>query len=150
MCRKSPRHHRTRPQELFRYFQNRLAPSSLPQKCCCFPWAACCKSDGSIPQFMAGCHYDNFLQLILLETLRILTNRTANKKHSSFSIHLYHNCCAFGRGRRIRTLGTRFWRPLLYQLSYSGNKLLFTGCKGTSLFEKAKRISVFFRNILVG
>ena len=25
----------------------------------------------------------------------------------------------FGRGRRIRTLGTRFWRPLLYQLSYS-------------------------------
>ena len=121
-----------RPQELFRYFQNRLAPSSLPQKCCCFPWAACCKSDGPIPQFMAccksdgpipqfmaGCHYDNFLQLILLETLRILTNRTANKKHSSFSIHLYHNCCAFGRGRRIRTLGTRFWRPLLYQLSYA-------------------------------
>ncbi|EDO54064.1 hypothetical protein BACUNI_02067 [Bacteroides uniformis ATCC 8492] len=39
---------------------------------------------------------------------------------------------------------------MLYQLSYSGNKLLFTGCKGTSLFEKAKRISVFFRNILVG
>ena len=110
MCRKPPRHHRARPQELFRYFQNRLAPSSLPQKCCCFPWAACCKSDGPIPQFMAGCHYDNFLQLILLETLRILTNRTANKKHSSFSIHLYHNCCAFGRGRRIRTLGTRFWR----------------------------------------
>ena len=25
----------------------------------------------------------------------------------------------FGRGRRIRTLGTRFWRPLLYQLSYA-------------------------------
>ncbi len=24
-----------------------------------------------------------------------------------------------GRGRRIRTLGTRFWRPLLYQLSYT-------------------------------
>ena len=119
MCRKPPRHHRARPQELFRYFQNRLAPSSLPQKCCCFPWAACCKSDGPIPQFMAGCHYDNFLQLILLETLRILTNRTANKKHSSFSIHLYHNCCAFGRGRRIRTLATRFWRPLLYQLSYT-------------------------------
>ena len=60
-----------------------------------------------------------FFQLILLETLRILTNRTANKKHSSFSIHLYHNRCAFGRGRRIRTLGTRFWRPLLYQLSYA-------------------------------
>ena len=25
----------------------------------------------------------------------------------------------FGRGRRIRTLGTRFWRPMLYQLSYT-------------------------------
>ena len=25
----------------------------------------------------------------------------------------------FGRGRRTRTLGTRFWRPLLYQLSYT-------------------------------
>ena len=24
-----------------------------------------------------------------------------------------------GRGRRTRTLGTRFWRPLLYQLSYT-------------------------------
>ena len=24
-----------------------------------------------------------------------------------------------GRGRRIRTLDTRFWRPLLYQLSYT-------------------------------
>ena len=27
--------------------------------------------------------------------------------------------CIGGRGRRIRTLGTRFWRPLLYQLSYA-------------------------------
>ena len=26
---------------------------------------------------------------------------------------------SLGRGRRIRTLGTRFWRPLLYQLSYT-------------------------------
>ena len=25
----------------------------------------------------------------------------------------------YGRGRRARTLGTRFWRPLLYQLSYT-------------------------------
>ena len=24
-----------------------------------------------------------------------------------------------GRGRRLRTLGLRFWRPPLYQLSYS-------------------------------
>ena len=29
-----------------------------------------------------------------------------------------------GRGRRIRTLGTRFWRPLLYQLSYTPKKTL--------------------------
>ena len=25
----------------------------------------------------------------------------------------------YGRGRRTRTLGTWFWRPLLYQLSYT-------------------------------
>ena len=38
-----------------------------------------------------------------------------------------------GRGRRIRTLGTRFWRPLLYQLSYTPifahrQRLSSTGC----------------------
>ena len=27
----------------------------------------------------------------------------------------------FGRGRKIRTLDTRFWRPMLYQLSYTPN-----------------------------
>ena len=26
---------------------------------------------------------------------------------------------SFGRGRKARTLDTRFWRPLLYQLSYT-------------------------------
>ena len=31
-----------------------------------------------------------------------------------------------GRGRRTRTLGTRFWRPLLYQLSYTPIFLLFS------------------------
>ena len=30
----------------------------------------------------------------------------------------------FGRGRRTRTLGTRFWRPLLYQLSYAPIKIV--------------------------
>ena len=29
----------------------------------------------------------------------------------------------FGRGRKIRTLDTRFWRPMLYQLSYTPIKL---------------------------
>ena len=32
-----------------------------------------------------------------------------------------------GRGRRNRTLGTRFWRPLLYQLSYTPIWWAFTG-----------------------
>ena len=34
-----------------------------------------------------------------------------------------HTTCVvktfYGRGRKIRTLDTRFWRPLLYQLSYT-------------------------------
>ena len=29
------------------------------------------------------------------------------------------NLCVCGRGRKSRTHGTRFWRPLLYQLSYT-------------------------------
>ena len=29
------------------------------------------------------------------------------------------SCLSIGRGRRDRTLGTRFWRPLLYHLSYT-------------------------------
>ncbi len=32
----------------------------------------------------------------------------------------------FGRGRRARTLGTRFWRPLLYQLSYAPIRYIIT------------------------
>ena len=32
-----------------------------------------------------------------------------------------------GRGRRNRTLGTRFWRPLLYLLSYTPMWWAFTG-----------------------
>ena len=31
----------------------------------------------------------------------------------------FGNRFRFGRGRRTWTLGTRFWRPLLYQLSYT-------------------------------
>ncbi len=40
---------------------------------------------------------------------------THTKRHSLRKSGGY----VFGRGRRIRTLGTRFWRPLLYQLSYT-------------------------------
>ena len=34
---------------------------------------------------------------------------------------IYNSRCKdfYGRGRKIRTLDTRFWRPLLYQLSYT-------------------------------
>ena len=43
-----------------------------------------------------------------------------------------------GRGRRIRTLGTRFWRPLLYQLSYTPIWWAFTGSnRGPAGYEPA-------------
>ena len=42
-------------------------------------------------------------------------NTTAKKKIKKHRT----NCPVFGRGRRLRTLGLRFWRPPLYQLSYS-------------------------------
>jgi hypothetical protein len=32
---------------------------------------------------------------------------------------LVNQLLILGRGRRIRTLGTWFWRPLLYRLSYT-------------------------------
>ena len=35
------------------------------------------------------------------------------------NIKTTYRCYFSGRGRRIRTLGTRFWRPMLYQLSYT-------------------------------
>ena len=37
---------------------------------------------------------------------------------------------SIGRGRRDRTLGTRFWRPLLYQLSYTPIYLRLVGPQG--------------------
>ena len=41
------------------------------------------------------------------------------------SIKKHHpNGRCFGRGRKARTLDTRFWRPLLYQLSYTPIKRL--------------------------
>ena len=40
-------------------------------------------------------------------------NYQADRQHNDFFSDMD------GRGRRIRTLGTRFWRPLLYQLSYA-------------------------------
>ena len=49
---------------------------------------------------------------------------------------------SFGRGRRIRTLGTRFWRPLLYQLSYT--PLSFAEC--LIIIHKTTRfVNTFFK-----
>ena len=43
-----------------------------------------------------------------------------------------------GRGRRIRPLGTRFWRPLLYQLSYTPMWWAFTDSnRGPAGYEPA-------------
>ena len=47
-------------------------------------------------------------------------NTTAKKKIKKHRTH----CPVFGRGRRLRPLGLRFWRPPLYQLSYSPIKLV--------------------------
>ena len=46
---------------------------------------------------------------------RNIVNSSTTKPHGKITIFPDMN----GRGRRIRTLGTRFWRPLLYQLSYA-------------------------------
>ena len=35
-----------------------------------------------------------------------------------------YSLCACGRGSKSRTHGTRFWRPLLYQLSYTPKSVL--------------------------
>ena len=35
-----------------------------------------------------------------------------------------YSLCACGRGSKSRTHGTRFWRPLLYQLSYTPKSML--------------------------
>ncbi len=42
-----------------------------------------------------------------------LNYRAINLSKTALAVH------DLGRGRRIRTLGTRFWRPMLYQLSYT-------------------------------
>ncbi len=46
--------------------------------------------------------------MAVLPTIEIITHTTRVVKKN-----------LNGRGRKIRTLDTRFWRPLLYQLSYT-------------------------------
>ena len=41
------------------------------------------------------------------------------------------NLCGYGRGSKFRTHGTRFWRPLLYQLSYTP-----VSCSGLDLLHR--------------
>ena len=62
------------------------------------------------------------------------TPRHAPRASASKSLHkrkikraAFATLFIFGRGRRIRTLGTRFWRPLLYQLSYAPVLLYING-----------------------
>ena len=57
-----------------------------------------------------------FLIKVKRHDLPDVSNACKYKKTASLTLTV------FGRGRRIRTLGTRFWRPLLYQLSYAPMK----------------------------
>ena len=50
------------------------------------------------------------------------TFRTRQKGQNKTSGTAAPNVC--GRGSKFRTHGTRFWRPLLYQLSYTPNSML--------------------------
>ena len=50
-----------------------------------------------------------------------------------------YELCKIGRGRRIRTLDTRFWRPLLYQLSYTPSLIFIHGIAAVNkVAEKAR------------
>ena len=50
-----------------------------------------------------------------------VTGRRSNQLNYRAIFCIGHSVALFlsGRGRRNRTLGTRFWRPLLYLLSYT-------------------------------
>ena len=50
-----------------------------------------------------------------------VTGRRSNQLNYRAIFCIGHSVVLFlsGRGRRNRTLGTRFWRPLLYLLSYT-------------------------------
>ena len=48
----------------------------------------------------------------------------AHWSQTSCATKLRYTPIHLGRGRRTRTLGTWFWRPLLYQLSYTPKKTI--------------------------
>ena len=47
------------------------------------------------------------------------TSCATKLRYTPISISSAWHFVTIGRGRRTRTLDTRFWRPLLYQLSYT-------------------------------
>ena len=51
----------------------------------------------------------------------LVTEKTATAREQ---IRDSSRAVTHSRGRRTRTLGTRFWRPLLYQLSYTPKYLI--------------------------
>jgi hypothetical protein len=87
-------------------------------------------------------------------------NWVQGPKAFPISSHLTHDKLLFllGRSGRARTYDPRFWRPVLYQLSYTptGPKRLGTGPKrfpliravssiGDALFARAKRPNALFK-----
>ena len=96
------------------------------------------------PKFVSACSADKFrprhpllprcirhrrhplLPRCIRHRRRSATRPTTRSAYLGIELYLCQNktppawvVFCFGRGRRIRTLGTRFWRPLLYQLSYT-------------------------------
>ena len=69
-----------------------------------------------------------------------VTGRRSNQLNYRAIFCIGHSVVLFlsGRGRRNRTLGTRFWRPLLYLLSYTPIWWAFTGSnRGPAGYEPA-------------
>ena len=56
----------------------------------------------------------------------------------------------FGRGRRTRTLGTRFWRPLLYQLSYTPKRITTINIiSAIQRIVNTQNIFLYFNNVTI-
>ena len=99
--------------------------------------------------FVGKCHlfYYDVWRIKGMRKMDFLFVRLALKKNADY---LFDNQRFWGRAASQTWTGDlRVTNALLYQLSYSGNGFSITRCKGTSLFEFAKRIAWFFRNISV-
>ena len=58
------------------------------------------------------------------------------------------NLCGYGRGSKSRTHGTRFWRPLLYQLSYTPKSMLHS-LNACLLYKIRRKMSSINFQVLV-